>query len=89
MIERAVILSSGDSIGVADLSESVQPSSEMRLGGRFTLEAIENEHIRGVIATTRSLEEAAVRAGDRPRHALPAAQEAGALSAPRARMAPT
>jgi NtrC-family two-component system response regulator AlgB len=59
VIERAVILSSGDSIGVADLSESVQPSSEMRLGGRFTLEAIENEHIRGVIATTRSLEEAA------------------------------
>jgi NtrC-family two-component system response regulator AlgB len=59
VIERAVILSSGDSIGVADLSESVQPTSEMRLGGRFTLEAIENEHIRGVIAATRSLEEAA------------------------------
>ena len=59
VIERAVILSSGDSIGVADLSESVQPTSEMRLGGRFTLEAIENEHIRGVIATTRSLDEAA------------------------------
>jgi len=59
VIERAVILSTGDSIGVADLSENVQPTSEMRLGGRFTLEAIENEHIRGVIAATRSLEEAA------------------------------
>jgi NtrC-family two-component system response regulator AlgB len=59
VIERAVILSSGDSIGVADLSESVQPSPEMHLGGRFTLEAIENEHIRGVIAVTRSLDEAA------------------------------
>ena len=59
VIERAVILSNGDSIGLADLSESVQPSSEMRLGGHFTLEAIENEHIRGVIAATRSLEEAA------------------------------
>jgi NtrC-family two-component system response regulator AlgB len=59
VIERAVILSSGDSIGVADLSESVQPSSEMHLGGHFTLEAIENEHIRGVIAATRSLDEAA------------------------------
>ena len=59
VIERAVILSSGDSIGVADLSESVQPTSEMRLGGPFTLEAIENEHIRGVISATRSLEEAA------------------------------
>jgi len=31
----------------------------MRIGGRFTLEAIENEHIRAVIATTRSLDEAA------------------------------
>jgi NtrC-family two-component system response regulator AlgB len=59
VIERAVILSSGDCIGVADLSESVQPSSDMRLGGRFTLEAIENEHIREVIAATRSLDEAA------------------------------
>jgi NtrC-family two-component system response regulator AlgB len=59
VIERAVILSMGDSIGLADLAESVQPGSEMRLGGRFALEAIENEHIRGVIATTRSLEEAA------------------------------
>jgi NtrC-family two-component system response regulator AlgB len=59
VIERAVILSSGDSIGVADLAESVQPSSEMHLGGRFTLESIENEHIRGVIAATRSLDEAA------------------------------
>jgi NtrC-family two-component system response regulator AlgB len=59
VIERAVILSTGDSIGVADLTESVQPTSDLRLGGRFTLEAIENEHIRGVIATTRSLDEAA------------------------------
>jgi len=59
VIERAVILSTGDSIGVADLSESIQPSSDMHLGGRYSLEAIENEHIRGVIATTQSLEEAA------------------------------
>jgi two-component system, NtrC family, response regulator AlgB len=59
VIERAVILATGDSIGVADLSESVQPSSELHLGGRFTLEAIENEHIRGVIASARSLDEAA------------------------------
>jgi len=59
VIERAVILSTGDSIGVADLAESVQPSSELRIGGRFTLEAIENEHIRGVIAAARSLDEAA------------------------------
>jgi NtrC-family two-component system response regulator AlgB len=66
VIERAVILSSGDSIGVADLSENVQPSSEMHLGGRFSLEDIENEHIRGVIATTRSLDEAAAVLGIDP-----------------------
>jgi len=66
VIERAVILSSGDSIGVADLSESVQPSSDMHLGGRFTLESIENEHIRGVIASTRSLDEAAAVLGIDP-----------------------
>ena len=59
VIERAVILSNGDSIAVADLSENVQPSSDLHLGGRFTLEEIENEHIRGVISTTGSLEEAA------------------------------
>jgi NtrC-family two-component system response regulator AlgB len=66
VIERAVILSTGDSIGVADLSESVLPTSEMRLGGRFALDAIENEHIRGVIATTRNLEEAAAVLGIDP-----------------------
>jgi NtrC-family two-component system response regulator AlgB len=66
VIERAVILCSGDSITVADLSESVQPTSTMRLGGRFTLEAIENEHIRGVIAATRNLEEAAAVLGIDP-----------------------
>jgi NtrC-family two-component system response regulator AlgB len=59
VMERAAILSTGDSIGVADLSESVQPTSEMQIGGRFTLESIENEHIRGVIAATASLDEAA------------------------------
>jgi NtrC-family two-component system response regulator AlgB len=66
VIERAVILSTGDSIGVADLSESIQPSSDMHLGGRYSLEAIENEHIRGVIATTHSLEEAATVLGIDP-----------------------
>ncbi|HEX4086785.1 MAG TPA: sigma-54 dependent transcriptional regulator [Chthoniobacteraceae bacterium] len=66
VIERAVILSHGDTIGVADLSESVQPTSEFQIGGRFSLEAIENEHIRAVIASTRSLEEAAMVLGIDP-----------------------
>jgi NtrC-family two-component system response regulator AlgB len=66
VIERAVILSTGDSIGVADLAESVQPSSELHIGGRFTLESVENEHIRAVIASTRSLDEAAAVLGIDP-----------------------
>ena len=80
VIERAVILSSGDSIGVADLSESVQPSSDMHLGGRFTLESIENEHIRGVIAATRSLDEAAAVLGIDPATLYRRRQQAGPVS---------
>jgi NtrC-family two-component system response regulator AlgB len=59
VIERAVILSSGESIEAQDLSDHIQPASEIRLGGKFSLEAIEAEHIRRVVANTRTLEEAA------------------------------
>ena len=59
VIERAVILSDSALIGVSDLSESVHPTSEIRLGGRFTLEEIEAEHIRRLIANTGTLEEVA------------------------------
>jgi NtrC-family two-component system response regulator AlgB len=58
VIERAVILSSGDEIGVADLSDNIQPNSALQIGGRFTLEEIENAHIRGVVATSKSLDQA-------------------------------
>jgi NtrC-family two-component system response regulator AlgB len=59
VIERAAILSSGDAIEAEDLSDCVQPASEVRLGGKFSLEAIEAEHIRRVVATSRTLDEAA------------------------------
>lgn len=59
VIERAVILSEGDVIEVNDLSESIQPAAEIRLGGHFTFEQIEGEHIRRLVATTDTLEEAA------------------------------
>jgi len=66
LIERAVILSSSEAIEAEDLSDSVQPASETRLGGKFTLEAIEAEHIRRVLANTRTLEEAAAILGIDP-----------------------
>ncbi|MGA7391084.1 MAG: sigma 54-interacting transcriptional regulator, partial [Terrimicrobiaceae bacterium] len=59
VIERAVILSEGDQIEIDDLSETVQPASEIHLGGRFTLDQIEAEHIRRLIARRGTLEEVA------------------------------
>jgi len=55
----AVILSEGEKIEVSDLSDIMHPSSEIRLGGRFTLEEIEAEHIRRLVANTIKLEEVA------------------------------
>lgn len=66
VIERAVILSDGPRIEVDDLAETIQPNSEIRLGGKFSLEEIESEHIRRLIASTRTLEEAAVILGVDP-----------------------
>lgn len=59
VIERAVILSDGEELTAEDLSESVPAGSEIRIGGRVSLEQIQNEHIRRVIATTQNLDEAA------------------------------
>ena len=59
LIERAVILGGGDEIGADDLAENIQVRSELRVGGRVTLEEIENEHIRKVIANSRTIDEAA------------------------------
>jgi NtrC-family two-component system response regulator AlgB len=66
VIERAVILCSGEVIDAADLSDTIQASSEMRLGGKFTVEEIEREHIRLVVANTRTLDEAATILGIDP-----------------------
>ncbi len=59
VIERAVILSSGDTIETADLSETIRPLSEIHIGGKFTVEQIESEHIQRVIENTRTLDQAA------------------------------
>jgi two-component system, NtrC family, response regulator AlgB len=59
VIERAVILADGDRIEPSDLGDIAQGATEFRLGGRASLEEIENEHIRKVLANSRTIDEAA------------------------------
>jgi len=60
VVERAAILCQADRVGVECLPENLLPSeSAARLGARVSLEKIEEEHIRRVLATTKSLQEAA------------------------------
>ena len=66
VVERAVILASGDEIGTSDLAEIVQEPSEYRVGGNMTLEELENEHMRRVIANSRTIDEAAAVLGVDP-----------------------
>jgi NtrC-family two-component system response regulator AlgB len=66
VIERAVILASGDEIGISDLAEIVHEPSEYRVGGNVTLEELENEHMRRVIANSRTIDEAAAVLGVDP-----------------------
>jgi two-component system, NtrC family, response regulator AlgB len=60
-IERAVILCHSDLIGIEYLPEKVRPqtTTTLRVGDRVQLERIEEEHIRRVLASTKSLSEAA------------------------------
>jgi two-component system, NtrC family, response regulator AlgB len=60
VVERAAILCQTDSVGIEYLPENLLPSdSSARLGDRVSLEKIEEEHIRWVLATTKLLQEAA------------------------------
>jgi two-component system, NtrC family, response regulator AlgB len=67
-IERAVILALGPTIGVADLSQQVlKPVQEsIALGAPVTLEQLEAEHIRRILASVPTLEEAASILGINP-----------------------
>jgi NtrC-family two-component system response regulator AlgB len=60
-LERAVILAATDVIGLADLPSQVGSPSRLgiEVGGAMTLEQLEAEHIRRVLATTATIEEAA------------------------------
>jgi NtrC-family two-component system response regulator AlgB len=60
VIERAAILCQTDCVGNECLPENLLPSdSGARLGDRVSIEKIEEEHIRRVLATTKSFQEAA------------------------------
>jgi len=60
VVERGAILCQTDHVGIECLPENLLPSdSGARLGDRVSLEKIEEEHIRRVLATTKSLQEAA------------------------------
>jgi NtrC-family two-component system response regulator AlgB len=68
-IERGVILSSGPTVGLADLPAHIgaRPESQsISLGGRVTLEELEAEHIRRVLTETATMEEAAAVLGIDP-----------------------
>jgi NtrC-family two-component system response regulator AlgB len=61
VIERAVILSSGPTIALSDLPEPFHAagSSTVAVGAAVTLDALEAEHIRRIVASARNLDEAA------------------------------
>ena len=61
VIERAVILAPGDTIELADLPEefSAARGPASAVGARVTLDELEAEHIRRILASSRNLDEAA------------------------------
>jgi two-component system, NtrC family, response regulator AlgB len=61
-IERGVILCSGPEVGLADLPAQVGaqlPRGTVEVGGDVTLDRLEDEHIRRVLANTPTLDRAA------------------------------
>ena len=68
VIERAVILAGGDILTLADLPEefSHRPDSSIQVGARVPLDNLEAEHIRRILATSSTLEEAARTLGIDP-----------------------
>lgn len=65
VVERAVIVAEGDHIDVVDLPEEMNQAlehdgiSEVQLGGDFTLEELEREHIRRIVRRIKTRKKAA------------------------------
>ncbi len=68
VIERATILAAGETIELVDLPEEFgsRPEPGIAVGSRVTIDALEAEHIRRVLATSRNLEESARTLGIDP-----------------------
>jgi NtrC-family two-component system response regulator AlgB len=68
VIERAVILAPGEAIELADLPDDFAGSAAptTAVGARVTLDELEAEHIRRIVATCRNLEDAAHTLGIDP-----------------------
>jgi len=60
-VERGVILAAGERVGLADLPAQLGSALPVHInvGGRVTLEELEAEHLRRILANTTSLDEAA------------------------------
>jgi NtrC-family two-component system response regulator AlgB len=67
-IERGIILTRGAQIDRVHLPAQIgsSPGPRLELGGAVTLEAIEAEHIRRVLACSSSLDDAAATLGIDP-----------------------
>ncbi len=67
-VERGVILAAGERVGLADLPVQVgsPPRPGVEVGSRVTLEELEIEHIRRVLAAVPTIEEAATVLGIDP-----------------------
>ena len=61
VVERAVILAPGETIELADLPEQfgAPPDLSVTVGARVTLDALEAEHLRRILALAHNLDEAA------------------------------
>ena len=68
VIERAVILAHSDALVLADLPEefSHRPDSTVQVGAHVTINDLETEHIRRILAVSGTLEEAARTLGIDP-----------------------
>ena len=68
-IERGVILTTDDEVGLSHLPVQIgQPASigRMEVGGPITLEALEHEHVRRILASSPTMEDAAATLGIDP-----------------------
>ena len=68
VVERAVILAPGERIELTDLPDEFAASRQqaVSIGSRVTLEEIETEHIRRILASSRNLDDAARTLGIDP-----------------------